>query len=255
MWRRLWATLRTPFWVARIVGLVGAVTVVSAVLPGFRDRTRIIYELVPDAFPAAATTGAAAVGLVLVVLSRALRRGKARAWLLATVLAAVAALLHLLKGLDVEEAALSLALVVLLLAARRNFTAKPDPRSLSRTVAVLVVGPLVATVLGLAVAGHRRGRPGPGDQHPGPLRARVPRPVRDHRPGHVRRPARRRPGRRSRWSCSVRRCCWWRSWSPSPPPAVRTASTPRRTGGCAPCSSGGAPSTRCPTSRCATTGR
>ena len=148
MWRRLWATLRTPFWVARIVGLVGAVTVVSAVLPSFRDRTRIISELVPDAFPAAATTGAAAVGLVLIVLSRALRRGKSRAWLLATVLAAVAALLHLLKGLDVEEAALSLALVVLLLAARRNFTAKPDPRSLSRTVAVLVVGPLVATVLG-----------------------------------------------------------------------------------------------------------
>src|SRR6476659_4688178 len=148
MLSRVWDALRTPFWVGRIVFLVGAVTLASAVLPGFRDRTQFINGLVPAVFPAAATTGAAAVGLILIVLSRALRRGKFRAWLLATVLAAVAALLHLLKGLDVEEAVLSLALVVLLLAARRNFTAKPDPRSLSRTVAVLVVGPLVATVLG-----------------------------------------------------------------------------------------------------------
>jgi lysyl-tRNA synthetase class 2 len=66
--------------VARIVGLVGVVTVVSAVLPEFRSRTVLINQLVPDVFPAAATTGAAAVGLVLIVLSRALRRGKRRAW-------------------------------------------------------------------------------------------------------------------------------------------------------------------------------
>lgn len=150
MGRNLWATVRTPFWVARIVGLVGAVTLLSAMLPGLRGRMTVIYELVPDAFPAAATTGAAAVGLLLVVLSRALRRGKFRAWLLATVLAALAAVLHLVKGLDVEEATLSVALVALLLGARRNFTAKPDPRSLARTLTVLVVGPLVATVLGWA---------------------------------------------------------------------------------------------------------
>jgi lysyl-tRNA synthetase class 2 len=148
MWQRLWDRLRTPFWVARIVGLVGAVTVVSAVLPGFRDRTHLIVELVPDVFPAAATTGSAAVGLVLIVISRALRRGKRRAWLLATVLAALAALLHVLKGLDVEEALLSLAVFVLLLASRRRFTAKPDPRSLRRLATVAVGGVLIATVLG-----------------------------------------------------------------------------------------------------------
>ena len=45
-------------------------------LPGFRDRTQLINQLVPDVFPAAATTGAAALGLVLILLSRALRRGK-----------------------------------------------------------------------------------------------------------------------------------------------------------------------------------
>ena len=74
MWRRLWDRLRTPFWVARIVGFVGAVTVISAVLPEFRDRTHLINELVPDVFPAAATTGSAAVGIMLIVADRARRR-------------------------------------------------------------------------------------------------------------------------------------------------------------------------------------
>jgi len=145
---RVWDRLRTPFWVARLVGLVGAVTVVSAVLPSVRQRTEVINQLVPDVFPAAATTGSAALGLVLIVVSRALRRAKHRAWLLATALATLAVVLHLLKGLDVEEALLAAAVVVLLLASRRSFTAKPDPRSLSGLAAVVIVGPVVATVLG-----------------------------------------------------------------------------------------------------------
>ncbi|MGA8209801.1 MAG: phosphatidylglycerol lysyltransferase domain-containing protein [Nocardioidaceae bacterium] len=148
MARRVWAGLRTPPWVARLVALVGVVTLASAVLPGLRERTAVVTGLVPAVFPAAATTGAAAVGVVLLLLSRALRRGKRRAWLLATVLAALSVGLHLLKGLDVEEATLSLALVALLVSARSRFRARPDPRSLPRLVAVLLAGPLVATVLG-----------------------------------------------------------------------------------------------------------
>src|SRR3954454_9043082 len=110
----LWGRIRTPFWVARIVGLVGAVTLVSAVLPSIRERTEIITGLIPAAFPAAAATGSAAVGLVLIVVSRALRRGKHRAWVVATVLAAVATILHIVKGLDYEEATLTFLLFLLL---------------------------------------------------------------------------------------------------------------------------------------------
>jgi lysyl-tRNA synthetase class 2 len=148
MLARVWDTLRTPFWVARIVALVGAVTLASSLLPALRGRTELVYRLVPDVFPAAATTGAAAVGVILLLLSRALRRGKYRAWLLATVLALVAAVLHLLKGFDVEEAALSVALFVVLATARGRFTARPDPRSNRKLVTVLLAGPVVATLLG-----------------------------------------------------------------------------------------------------------
>jgi lysyl-tRNA synthetase class 2 len=84
------------------------------------------------------------------VLSRALRRGKHRAWVLAVVLSAVTSVLHLVKGLDVEEAVVAALLLVLLLAGRRHFTARPDPRSVRRILAVVVLGPVIATALGWA---------------------------------------------------------------------------------------------------------
>ena len=143
-----WRRLATPVWVARFVLLVGVVTVVSALIPAVRGRTELLAGLVPAVFPAAATTGAAAVGLVLITLSGGLRRGKFRAWLLATVLTAISVVLHLVKGLDVEEAVLAVALFVLLLVARPRFTARPDPRSLNRVAGVLVLGTLTATFLG-----------------------------------------------------------------------------------------------------------
>ncbi|HEU5043169.1 MAG TPA: phosphatidylglycerol lysyltransferase domain-containing protein [Nocardioidaceae bacterium] len=146
----LWRSLRSPFWLARIVGVVGAVTLASAILPAVRDRMHLINEMVPPVWPVAADTGAAAVGLVLIVLSRALRRAKFRAWLVATVLTAAAVGLHLLKGLDVEEALLCAALFVLLVSARKEFTAKPDPRSLRRLGTVVVVGTALATGIGWA---------------------------------------------------------------------------------------------------------
>jgi lysyl-tRNA synthetase class 2 len=64
------------------------------------------------------------------------------------VLTAAATLLHLLKGLDIEEGVLCLLITALLLTARREFTARPDPRSLRLLVGVLVVGPVIATAAG-----------------------------------------------------------------------------------------------------------
>ncbi len=150
VWPRIWSALTSPRWLARIVGLVGAMTVVSALLPAFRGRLHLVRDVLPAVFPDAATTGAAALGIMLIVLSRALRRAKQRAWLMAVVLSGVTSVLHLIKGLDVEEAVTAAALLGLLVAGRRHFTARPDPRSPHRIVAVAVFGPMIATALGWA---------------------------------------------------------------------------------------------------------
>ena len=146
----MWSALRTPKWIGRIVGLIGLVTLGSALSPALRDRVGLVRGLLPAVFPDAATTGAAATGVLLVLLSRGLRRAKLRAWLVATVLTAVSVVLHLVKGLDVEEAVISATGLTLLLASRREFTARSEPRTWGRLLAVIVAGPVVAATIGLA---------------------------------------------------------------------------------------------------------
>jgi lysyl-tRNA synthetase class 2 len=134
--------------IARLVWLVGVVSLISAASPAFHDRVRLVTAVVPSVFPAAATTGTLAAGVVLMLLANGLRRGKYRAWLLATVLTAFATVAHVVKGLDVEEATLTAGVFVLLLTARHRFRAKPDPRSPRRVVALAVLGVPLATLLG-----------------------------------------------------------------------------------------------------------
>jgi lysyl-tRNA synthetase, class II len=143
-----WKWLTSPQWLARLVALLGVVSVVSALVPAWRGRLDLLGEVLPAVAPAAATAGAAAVGVLLVVLARGLRRGKRRAWWLTSVLAAVVSVLHVVKGLDVEEAALAAAVFALLLAGRRNFIAASAPRSARRTAGVAVAMVVAMTVLG-----------------------------------------------------------------------------------------------------------
>jgi lysyl-tRNA synthetase class 2 len=145
---RSWKHLTTPRWLARLVAALGVVSVVSALVPAWRGRLEVLAEVVPAVAPAAATAGTAAVGVLLVVLARGLRRGKRRAWRLTTVLAAVALGLHLVKGLDVEEALLSASVLVLLILGRRHFVAAPDPRSGRTTVGWALAAAATATVVG-----------------------------------------------------------------------------------------------------------
>jgi lysyl-tRNA synthetase class 2 len=145
---RLLARLGTPRALARLVWLVGVVSLVSAASPGLHARLEVVAELVPPVFPAAATTGTLAAGVVLMLLAGGLRRGKRRAWLLATVLTAFATVAHLVKGLDVEEAVLSAAVCVCLLTARHRFSALPDPRSPRRILSLVLLGIPLATLLG-----------------------------------------------------------------------------------------------------------
>jgi lysyl-tRNA synthetase class 2 len=138
----------TPLLVARLVALLGVVSVVSALLPAWRDRLEVLARIVPPVAPAAATAGAAAVGVLLVVLARGLRRGGRRAWWATVWLVSAAVVLHLLKGLDVEEASLAAGVLVLLLVSRRRFVAAAPPRSGRTTLGVAVAAIAVASLLG-----------------------------------------------------------------------------------------------------------
>jgi lysyl-tRNA synthetase class 2 len=132
----------SPLILAWATAAVGLVAVVSAATPEMADRSRIVRGLLSESVPGVARTLTLAFGLGLLWLARGLARRKRRAWQLAVALVIAAAITHLVKGLDFEEATASLLVVVALLAARREFVAPGDPQS---------VRPLLQVVLALGV--------------------------------------------------------------------------------------------------------
>lgn len=140
---------RTATLVATATWLLGAGSVVSALLPPARGRLRVLTELVPLQGAETATAVTAALGVLLCYLAGGLRRRKHRAWLTAVVVTVAVAVAHLAKGLDVEESVASLAVLGLLVGTRREFHAEGDPSS--RWLAVRRFVQLVGTGVGLGM--------------------------------------------------------------------------------------------------------
>ncbi len=138
-------------WGAAVVGGIG---IASALTPEMADRVRLVRGVLPPGSVGAARVGALAFGIALVWLSRSLARRRHRAWQLAvaTVLASAAA--HLAKGLDFEEAAISLLLLIALVRYRSRFDIPGDRAALRPLVlVVLVLAAVAAVVLGVEVHG------------------------------------------------------------------------------------------------------
>jgi lysyl-tRNA synthetase class 2 len=114
-------------WVTRLVGLM---TLVSVLVPAgrrsLRGRVAEWLELPQDATTAAAAM-ALVTGVLLVLLAAGLRRRKRRAWQLAVGATVVLTVSHLGLKHVFGAGLVSVVLLVLLLATRRDFIALPDP--------------------------------------------------------------------------------------------------------------------------------
>jgi lysyl-tRNA synthetase class 2 len=130
------------------VQAAGAYNAITAILPARTGRIAVLAEYVPAAGILSARAATAVVGLLMIYLGAGLRRGKRRAWQVAVGLSAAGVALHLLKGLDVDAAAVSAGLLALLLAVRGQFHAVADPRNRWRAL---------VTFAGFAAAGFALG--------------------------------------------------------------------------------------------------
>jgi lysyl-tRNA synthetase class 2 len=139
-------------WAAAVVGVIG---VASALTPEMANRFDIVRGVLPPGVPEAARVLALAFGLGLIWLSRSLAHRRRRAWQLAVVAVVASAVAHLAKGLDVEEAVVSLVLLAALLRWRRRFDVPGDPAA-TRPFLAFVSGlaALVAVVLGAELRGN-----------------------------------------------------------------------------------------------------
>jgi lysyl-tRNA synthetase class 2 len=132
---------------------VGALGIASALTPEMADRYRLVHGVLPPGFPTAARVGALAFGIVLIWLARSLARRRRRAWELAVGVVVASAVAHLAKGLDVEEAAVSLVLLVFLVRYRRRFDVPGDPAT-TRPLMALAAAAAAAGAAALGVEVH-----------------------------------------------------------------------------------------------------
>ena len=154
---RAWLSRSAPALLAAATLALGIADIVSAVTPEQRDRLRALRQVVPLSLAHAASATTAVAGLLLVMLAHGLRRRKRRAWRAVVVLLALSVALHIAKGLDAEEAAVALALLVLLVAERRGFYAAGDPRTRWRAPVVFVGMVAASYVAGITLLYARGG--------------------------------------------------------------------------------------------------
>jgi lysyl-tRNA synthetase class 2 len=116
---------RRPAWLPPLAGwltaLAGLLNVASALTPNLAERARVLLHVEDSEFVPLAHALALSAGVALLVLAVYLGRRRRRALQLAVVVLVAAGTLNLIKGLDVEEAALNWALAALLFWGRRAF--------------------------------------------------------------------------------------------------------------------------------------
>ena len=129
---------------ALLVAIAGVISLLPS-LPGVRESFEL-DTLLPAGERASVHVAAVVLGALLLFLSFQIARGKRGAWWIAVFLVGASALAHLLKGPDPIALAVDLVALGALVAARRDFTAAPDPRAL------ISIGRFVAIYLAAVVA-------------------------------------------------------------------------------------------------------
>ena len=127
--------------------VAGVLDVLDAITPPLRGRLHVLLEFFPLRATVAAGALVALAGLALVAIGRGILRGQHLAWQVAVVLLGGTLVLHLIAGGDIEESILALAILILLVVNRREFTASADWPSLRSAVLALVLGAVAITAM------------------------------------------------------------------------------------------------------------
>ncbi len=136
--------------------LIGFGDIAYGLARGWRHRLHPLTDLLPGAV-AAASAATVVSGILLVLLAHGLRRRKRRAWRAALALLAVSVVLHAVK-LELIPVAMSLAVLIALIAYRAEFRALGDPTTRWRAVRTFVILTATSFVVGVLMVTLMRHR-------------------------------------------------------------------------------------------------
>jgi phosphatidylglycerol lysyltransferase len=112
--------------ISLLTAATGIVNVLSAVTPSFTDRLKLLELYLPFGVSHGGHLTSALAGFALLLLALGLWRRKHVGWILTVTILGISIPVHLIKGLDYEEALLTALLLILLIVTRRHFYARSD---------------------------------------------------------------------------------------------------------------------------------
>lgn len=136
---------------ALFLALLGVVNIASALTPGLHERMRWLRHWLPHEVISASHTFTLAAGLFCFITAAFLLKGMRRAWSVAIALCLLSMATNLAKGVDVEEAAIALAVLLMLLRTRAQYVERGSRRMGRIGVSVALIG--VAAVLAYGIIG------------------------------------------------------------------------------------------------------
>jgi lysyl-tRNA synthetase class 2 len=142
-----------PAVAALATAAVGVVDLLSAVTPNVRWRGRELLHFEPLSVMRNAHALAVPASVALILTAYYLYRRRSGALHVAVGLLVALAVFNLLKGLDLEETALTLGCAALLLASRRSFTVRHEPGTFRSAVLLVPLLAVATFVAALAVVG------------------------------------------------------------------------------------------------------
>ncbi len=139
--------------------VLAVVSLLTAVFPPLWLRLDLVDGMLPvvvpghpHLLPRTAATALVFVSIGLLIVARGLRRGQRLAWASAIALLVVAGLLHLVKGLDVEESVVSIGGAAWLATRRGPFPVMPTRAAVRRTLWLAVPGAVLAGGISLGLS-------------------------------------------------------------------------------------------------------
>ncbi|WP_232425388.1 phosphatidylglycerol lysyltransferase domain-containing protein [Pseudofrankia inefficax] len=146
-----WRRGATPRIAALLAYVIGLLDILSAVTPPGHGRVIQLRSVLPGYIPEHARTLTVLVGVLLILLAHGLARRKRRAWQLVLTLTAASTVLHVLKGLDYDDAIGSAVFALWLMYRHRDFHAEPDPSSRWHALGALIALFTMSLLIGIAM--------------------------------------------------------------------------------------------------------
>ncbi|HEY8719891.1 bifunctional lysylphosphatidylglycerol flippase/synthetase MprF [Pengzhenrongella sp.] len=134
------------------VAALGIIGLLSAASRPLRGRLDDLLQVVPFLVPHTAAVTLVFVSFALLLTARGLRRGHHLAWFAAIVLLAISMVLHVVKGIDVEEAVLASVGATYLATHRDAFPVWATRASARRALTLGIGGGLATLVVAIALS-------------------------------------------------------------------------------------------------------